>query len=622
VGSSPLLPRPGTVIDVDGGIGALLASSLPQSTMLWLLDFSDPTAPRVRATLSPALATDVAVAGDAVLVATPSALLVFDAAGRSYPALSADGLVDGGPPWRSTISDVAAANGRAFVLVGQTDDRASPPAVRTAFLVVLDLSQPTQPRRVASLQLPPSAEHDSMLVTDGRLAASYSYRDSGIRLVDVSRPDQPRPVGEVPPTTDKIVDAAIADHVLVTVSRSQLAATDVTDPSRPLPKGTVPLQAGTRGSVQPTRVVMSATAAYVASVGEGLQIVDTSTDRPAEVGRLGAFDKADRIATDGEHLSLRAEVMGYNRSWRILDLATPLRPEPQLVLQGDWAGVGTFHIHDVAHAGRHAYAGGDPMRIVDLREPPTAEKVAAHALEGGMYATDSLLAVAPPRAFILHIARGGEADTGRLIRYDVTTPLQPRLLDMTIFPDLSQAVGLFAHGPQLFVLTRDGNLHVIDVAQPARPRLAARIALGAAAGGTNQIERPGGPLMVLAGPYLIVGSNRGLHVVDIAEPAQPTVIRRLDRPAPVVALATADGYLYAALARTAIELQTQPAELLVLDLADPGDPSVLSHATIPGDPTAVAAHGPLVYAAVSGTAAIADGDTGLLVVQAREAPKR
>jgi hypothetical protein len=179
---------------------------------------------------------------------------------------------------------------------------------------------------------------------------------------------------------------------------------------------------------------------------------------------------------------------------------------------------------------------------------------------------------------------------------------------------------MLSRNGRLFVLKRNGLLNVYDLSDPARARLGAQLPLGTTGDAPASDKHPAGPLMAVAGDSLVVASGLGLYFVDLSGATGPQVVGRLDVAAPIVTVATSDGYLYAALGGIRVQEQWVPNELLVLDLADPGTPSIVSRSEPLGRLASVAAHGSILYAAIGDT--WDDSNAGLWVLRGRESPVR
>ena len=151
---------------------------------------------------------------------------------------------------------------------------------------------------------------------------------------------------------------------------------------------------------------------------------------------------------------------------------------------------------------------------------------------------------------------------------DVSDPANPRVVGATTFGGGSFGIALV--GRYAYVAARYGGLVVIDVADPIRP-----VQVGAMAASNELWD------VVVAGRYAYVadssGSSRGrgqVEVVDLAVPTAPARAGVLARSARPFALALGDGHLYVAEVPTVSGLGNPdaPGGLGVLSLADPTRP--------------------------------------------------
>ena len=146
-------------------------------------------------------------------------------------------------------------------------------------------------------------------------------------------------------------------------------------------------------------------------------------------------------------------------------------------------------------------------------------------------------------------------------------------------------------GDLAFLPDDDATLHVIDLADPANPHPVGQLATAA-------------PLLRVAAapPWLyLTDVDARLLVIDVSDPAQPVLTDQRDLPAAGRGLDLDFG-----LTGELLLIGCGEAGLAVLDLADPADPRLLATLDTPGYARGVAADGAL--------AAVADGDAGLRAV--------
>jgi len=137
--------------------------------------------------------------------------------------------------------------------------------------------------------------------------------------------------------------------------------------------------------------------------------------------------------------------------------------------------------------------------------------------------------------------------------------------------------GLALAGRYLYVADPPNGLPTVDVADPARPRLAGFEALGA----TFSVAAASGYAYVARG-------FDGLSVVDVADPARPRTVADLSLPGYTRGVTLSGHYLYVA---------AGPDGLRVVDVADPRHPGHAETVDLPGSAFAVAVVKPYAYVA-------------------------
>jgi hypothetical protein len=418
-------------------------------------------------------------------------------------------------------------------------------------LTVLDLQDPSNPRRVGRLLLPHGVGHiaaaDHCLYLAGR---------DGLRIVDVADPARPVLVGDYP---EPYVDRVVVSGRYAYLSGASLRILDVTEPLSPVEAG----RFGLSGPEGPTGSVAAVAGGYAYTVytrprsekspAGGLRIVDVSNPaQPVEVGHLLLEQPIIDLAVAGSHAYLLSGAHGYPGSgwdWgrlRVVDLSDPQSPrEVALEHAAEWHG------QRLAAAGRYLYL---------VRPAPDGQTAALTVLD--------------------------VADPGRPVAVAGHEGLQP--------PITAAALA----GERLYLAT-GGGLAIVDVARPTAP-----VGLGMYRRETG-LERPlAADGVALAGRYVgVAAGESGLLVVDLADPADPTIAGALDTAGHAWDVALAHGYAYVA---------DEHGGLRVVDVRDPSQPREVGVCDPPGQ--ADFFHG----VAVAGRyACVADGGmprTGLRVI--------
>jgi hypothetical protein len=145
------------------------------------------------------------------------------------------------------------------------------------------------------------------------------------------------------------------------------------------------------------------------------------------------------------------------------------------------------------------------------------------------------------------------------------------------------AYGVAVSGTLAYVT--DGQLRIIDMADPQNPVLVASLAVPS-----------GASSVTVAGGYAYVG-GAGLAIVDISDPQSPHVVGSLELP---------NGVIQAAASGTLVYVACNYAGLQVVDVADPQNPTVIGAVGMPDSAQGVALCGAYAY--------VADYEAGLKVV--------
>jgi hypothetical protein len=438
-------------------------------------------------------------------------------------------------------------------------------------LLVLDVSDPASPREVARSAF-------GGVVMDVALTGSLAVVTDGIfglRVLDVSDPTAPRAVGayEVPnrcnPTSgadqDCLVPARVwarGDRAWFTLARCEdasncrqtpgLRAVDLHNPAQPVALASL----DTRG--QPGAVQAADGAVYLAEsplwwyagtapcslAGGGLQVLDEALQPVATIESPAALPTA--VAGAGQHVyvadSMAPDQQGL-RVWNVADPTAPRQVDSPLPVKvvGDSYGMGV--LTDVAPAdvvfvsrgsGVTARGGviGGPLaapRNGCSPPPPSRWFEQIVAADGRLYAIDAAgvfrvldpdghelgalpeladnwnwsLAVAAGRAYVLTKDRD-------VAIVDVADPAHLRVLGTVPRP----AVAMFAVGHTLYIAAGSAGLRILDVADPARPVPLADLDLP----GQAQDVR------VQAGQALVAAGDAGVFQVDVSSPGRPVVV--------------------------------------------------------------------------------------------------
>ena len=394
----------------------------------------------------------------------------------------------------------------------------------------------------------------------------YSVAGDDIVVLDLNHPDQPRELARIPQTTlkSRSLPTFAEDHALgKTLVRESYLLTFPPD----FRLAAVLLDRGSRVALLRWR--SPTTPRLVGQFPNAL----VSDRRGAACGRV--------LAMDGQRLVLGIPA-STSKYWRcrklaLWDIRDPAHPRRAAELTFPDPGT---HVRDIALAGRYAFvldgrniASGHCVRrtqrsrllVVDLGDL-AHPKVAATFVDP-MPTEYSQLTLAGHTLYV------NDYDFG-LWLFDVSDPLKPAKLGGA--PVSAEGHWLYLHGDHAYMAhTFGGTIHIIHVADPARPR---RVGTYWDGQWLNYKAKIRGTAHAMYLPQL-----DGLAILDIADPARPRRVGEfLDRDGqpfwePCLDLAGGRAFVAAAPRRKT------PPRLLVYDIAQPLRPRLLSTTTLPGD---------------------------------------
>jgi hypothetical protein len=442
----------------------------------------------------------VDVSDDHVFVGNGTALLVIE---RSPSHLAG--------PWPNAVAEVETTalvtglevSGRHAFVAGEGGLR------------VVDVSRPEQPRAVGRCPMPGVAEDVALLGSHAMVVGG----DWGLRVVDASRPDAPVEVGmiDTPGWATDVAAAGVgaSSYAYVADRDAGLRVVDVSTPTDPVEAGSMDLIA--------TGVAAHDGLVYVAGLaGLSLTVVDASTpEQPTEVSRFHSGDGWVGPIEDGAVALADGYAYVAGKNLVVVNVSDP--SEPLEVREIDLHGRG----RDVAAARGQAYATtGDALYFIDASIPQAAavratwsdeDRFAAHAVAAsGRYAY----------TVDWHQETPGE---GYQV-FDVSGPEAP--IRVGADSGAGTLSDVAAQGSFLYVVTSDGAFRVVDVSDPQRP---VNVATLPEAVTSPSATTPGADVEV-SGDHAYVAGDAGLSIIDVLDPAAPNRVARVSGQALSVAV--------------------------------------------------------------------------------------
>jgi len=510
---------------------------------LRIIDISSPSCPiEVESLDTPGHANGVAVADDYAFVADgggglriidvsdptlPEEIGRADTAGYTYRvAIVADHayLADGGGGLRiidvshpggavelgslntpGIAYDVSVSGDHAYVADGSSD------------LLIVDVSDPTDPV-VAEPEDPeeePEEEpsEDPILARAVAISGNYAYVASGnegVRVIDVSVPENPNTVGHLgTPDSAHAVEVS-GDFAYFADVKLGLRIIDVSDPANPFEVAVYDVPG------ESWRVEVSDDLAYIADGDAGLRIVDVSVpESPTAVDPIVSSD-APGYARDVTVHDGYAYVAGDDEGLRIIDVLDPETPE-------EVADISVF-ASGVTVADDRAYVAGgyEGLRLVDVASPTTPVFLGDYDTLGYAYGVD----FAGGHAYVADFHFG-------LRVIDVSNPARPVEQG---FSDAGYASDVSVVGDHAYIADRNYGLRIVDVSDPANP-----FAVGSC-------PTPGGAESVAVSQCLAYVADNwgGLRILVVSNPAHPREVGFSLAPADARGVAVVGELVYVA----------------------------------------------------------------------------
>jgi hypothetical protein len=430
-----------------------------------------------------------------------------------------------------------------------------------AYLQVVDISEPTSPTLLGSVQLPrtpvPDVTHATGVTVVGTLAyvtAAYG----GLYVIDVSNPSSPNIVGHLD-------TPGVAEDVAVTGSTGYVAdysaglqVIDVSNPAAPAIIGTVDTPGNAFG------VALSGSIAYVADEFAGVHVIDVSNSHVPVI--LGTVANPGTLQIPGNAQDLVAVdthvyVADGKSGLLVIDASNP--HSPALIGSVDTPG----YTWDLSVDGTRAYVADDAggLSIIDVSDPIAPTIVETKLSPQNLRA----VAVSGTTGFVLDQAYGLETiDLTRL------TPV-PVVGNLDLSPDMYPPEALAISGSIAYVLD-DSELVTIDVSNPASPQELGRIR---APGGLSRFSDVAVSGTIAYAPYYVfvppVGPDYGgLLIIDVSTPSSPQILANVDLP-PTLSVAVSGTYVFVSASGQFPGGTPAITGLWVIDASDPVHPILI-----------------------------------------------
>lgn len=419
-------------------------------------------------------------------------ILAFGAHGaESLPDLDIQLKAAWPPCGRATVQAIAAVGRHAYLAVGE------------AGLLVLDVSEPRQPRHVGALPLAGFSSGlaiagDYLFVANRGVGMGTNHVFSGLDVIDVRNPDQPRAVAKVAmpgPAVNVAVSgsrAVVVDEGIQTNSGRIGAGVEVFDLE-------TPLQPRRLGRIEATGEVgaMAAADGIACFFEEGagsLSVIDLAgADGPRRLGQYRVNGYSFLALKDRHAFLAGGEYI------EVVDLTDPSQPKSMgeaIWLEGGNSGGWLID-------GQFAYTGA---AVLDLSNPRKLTQVGR--VEGGVL-TATLALTGGMQMRIGSVPGGFGREPFDFLKFiDVSDPRHPQTVSTLVTESRAWDVAL--SGSLAYVANGFAGLQIVDVSNPGKPqRLADHLTDG-------EVRR-----VAVAGKYACHSTYNGISVVDVSDPRNP-----------------------------------------------------------------------------------------------------
>jgi len=431
-------------------------------------------------------------------------------------------------------------------------------------LRIVDVSNPAAPvarGQLLGIELPITpidfpVRSQLSIVRDGHFAY-LAESLGGVAVVDVSNPDAPALV-----TTFSFAGGGPSGAVGVwrgslLLPGDDLLIYDVTNPA-------APAQVASLENVLCERLQVVRGIGYCAeplpfSLNSFVfQLFDVSDARnPAALGVLLLDGFANGIAVSGEfaHVATVSTFDDLSESLRAIDVRVPEFPARRLTDAGAYLAL--------AHAGDRLYAAGmNRFDVLDVTTPLDPVVIGSTGLPNAL---DRDIEVFGTTAYVTSPTRG-------LQILDVSDPANPRVVGEIAKPPQESATEIARAGTHLYVGTFSGVIEVYDLSVPTAP-----VRLGS----LPLVARESPHDLDIVANRLYVTSSTGISIVDVADASAPREIGRIESPVPP----PNPGFGEAAVAGHVLYVNEPPVPLTLaaFDVSDPAHPRRLGAPIAPSD---------------------------------------
>jgi hypothetical protein len=410
---------------------------------------------------------------------------------------------------------------------------------------------------------------------DIAIAGNYAYtaETDGIRISDISNPEQPLVVGFYPTGFGLMQQVKVMGNSLFAIitnpdwASSTMLILDITNPITPIAVGVY----DSPSVIKP--ITLAGDYAYLPDWGQGMQVVQVTN--PANPTLVGTFDvwgaEIQDVAVQGNY----AYVASGSEGLRVVDTSNPM--SPTLLSHNINLGAKSLVIN-----GNYAYVAGGQGRgfsIVDISEPINTAVVGSYHTAD--YNDARSVAVVGNYAYVVY----GYGYDGLGI-FNISNPANPTVVTFWngdgVFEDIA------IKGNYAFIADHYQGLRIVNIANPANP---VEVGFYEVWGDTFGVK-------VVGNYAYLANGEAGLRIVNVANPANPTAVSVYDTPGMAQDVVIVGNYAY---------VSDGLGGLQIVNISNPANPTGVGQYDTTGDAKNTAVAGNYAY--------VADGYEGLRLIE-------
>ncbi|MEA1922299.1 MAG: hypothetical protein U9N63_06550 [Pseudomonadota bacterium] len=350
--------------------------------------------------------------------------------------------------------------------------------------------------------------------------------NEGLQIIDISNPAAPSLLGTYDTDGGAQNVQVIGTRAYVADSNAGFKIVDVSNPEAPTLLGSY----DTQGYAED--VFVNGATAYIVERSTGLEILDISNPAAPQLLSQRLNNRASGIWVEG---NIACFIIGYD-GFELLNISNPA--SPQLLGSLDFSAPA----EKAQIVGNKLYLADRDLglRIFDITDPATPSQISSHELPG----STRNLVIAGTTAFMA-------CDGGGLNLVNIANAAVPA--DLGRYDHSGDAKSVWVAGSTAYLAKDDGNLQIIDISNPQAPT---RI---------GHFDHDAGCVQTVGDIAYVGGSNK-FRVVDVTVPANPTELGNCNLPGEYCQSICVTG-------NTAY-IANHTYGLQIIDISDPANPTV------------------------------------------------